>query len=339
MKNLTKVRGRQPKGFTLVELLVCMGIIAAMMGILLTVISKSRKSASNVQCTSNLQQLARACLMHAAEHRGYVPLAGQCKAIISSSDWNDRTDAFTVAVNDTSRARYTYATYPQWSNRWVAIPFLGALSPYLGGSKLDLTDVNTVDSQLSQQGGVWRFFMCPETDSMSMVVKNNGGYLLPQRQGTMFVMSVANDGSQPFSDQMAWSSNMDYVVNEGVTAYRADDSRFMGGLLSKAKRPSEVVLMTDGQRRPTWATYFMPDGWQTWTPRPDLLPAGSKLQPISLADSIVTAGQTALANDQASFDRKRHGAKGNQLNIAFCDGHVEARDITVNSLRTALLLP
>src|SRR5437763_14496097 len=61
------------EGFTLVELLVVIGIIALLIGILLPALNKARESARRVACISNMRQIAAAVLSFANEHQGFVP--------------------------------------------------------------------------------------------------------------------------------------------------------------------------------------------------------------------------------------------------------------------------
>jgi prepilin-type N-terminal cleavage/methylation domain-containing protein/prepilin-type processing-associated H-X9-DG protein len=69
-----RIHRRSHSGFTLVELLVVIGIIALLISILLPALSKAREAGNKIKCLANLRQLANMNNMYLAENRGwYLP--------------------------------------------------------------------------------------------------------------------------------------------------------------------------------------------------------------------------------------------------------------------------
>jgi prepilin-type processing-associated H-X9-DG protein len=63
---------RRSSAFTLVELLVVIGIIALLIGMLLPVISRAQQASRATKCMSNLRVIAQALFNYSADNRGFV---------------------------------------------------------------------------------------------------------------------------------------------------------------------------------------------------------------------------------------------------------------------------
>jgi prepilin-type N-terminal cleavage/methylation domain-containing protein len=63
----------QRRGFTLVELLVVIGIIALLISMLLPALKKARRAADAVVCQNNLKQLMAGFLLFAHDYKGHLP--------------------------------------------------------------------------------------------------------------------------------------------------------------------------------------------------------------------------------------------------------------------------
>jgi prepilin-type N-terminal cleavage/methylation domain-containing protein/prepilin-type processing-associated H-X9-DG protein len=112
--------GSAPKGFTLVELLVVIGIIAVLIGILLPTLGKARESSRASICMSNLRQIGAAMLMYIQDNKG----------------WGSIGTTQGIDINGVKHLQFFYGTQPL-SGAGPGSP-QGYLYPYL--KKVDIFD-------------------------------------------------------------------------------------------------------------------------------------------------------------------------------------------------------
>jgi len=112
--------------FTLVELLVVIGIIAILVSILLPALGKARNQANSVKCASNLRQLYLACAMFAGEHRDHLPRLSLINGDLPT-DPDPKVDELTIMANDIFNGSGNYAR--------VSLK-VGALWRYIPGKEI-----------------------------------------------------------------------------------------------------------------------------------------------------------------------------------------------------------
>jgi prepilin-type N-terminal cleavage/methylation domain-containing protein len=128
------------KGFTLVELLVVIGIIALLIAILMPVLTGAREQARRIQCLNNVQQLTTAWLNYAFQNKGHF--CSSNTQAISGGNINHWTDKKSTHMSMDFMLAGIPAPYPNVFWSWIAAGVAqaniqgGELYPYLTSTTL-----------------------------------------------------------------------------------------------------------------------------------------------------------------------------------------------------------
>jgi prepilin-type processing-associated H-X9-DG protein len=196
------------KVFTLVELLVVIGVIFILLGMLLPAISIAKKKSKGTSCQSNMKQIMTGFTLYSDDHSGYM-VAGRTR-------WS---------------TAYDVGNGMKWRPRWYAqIGFSAKFYAFNNPDPLAAGDnTQRIDNKI---------FICPQEDPTTSLFRDNGRN---PSYGYNFQF-LGNARNKPSSTYINWPRNISTVSAFSTTVAVADCLGTAGGKASAARQAYDAIL-------------------------------------------------------------------------------------------------
>jgi prepilin-type processing-associated H-X9-DG protein len=210
---------RKPAAFSLVELIVVIGIIALLISLLLPTTALIREKANQTKCMATLHNIGLAAQLHLNDHAGFYPCAGW--------EWNPIGGVVNPkGMGDEHAVRYDYYVD---ADEHRPMPVTAALAIEMG-AVIHSDSRDALEADL-QGEGIRKYFHCPsdQQNLSGWTQRDSGGWESPDE----------------FSS---------YAFNEGLMGRRDRDpatSPFPLGHATQVHQPSQVFFALDGRTRDT----------------------------------------------------------------------------------------
>ena len=291
------MRAATARGFTLVELLVVIGIIAVLVAILLPVLAKAREAARETGCQSNLRQLGIGLQMYCDANKGLVPFDSNSGSFSNPLDFDSNNK--------------------QWLGMYSPAMWFNAVLPCINlPSYYDLlnTNPNTPGEPvptLSDNSVV----ICPSCNALATAPTTTKG------GETANVKAINNNYFEVYAETTPGVGATPPKANGPTNAFYICLCYAMNSKLHTGSHPtlkiaqitpsSSVALFVERRMSPGEITTSDPQYASLTTP--GLLPA-----PAGGSDYIAGYAMAPVSANWETFtSRHRNGGY-----ICFCDGHV-----------------
>jgi prepilin-type N-terminal cleavage/methylation domain-containing protein len=285
---------RRRNAFTLVELLVVVGIIAMLIGILMPALQKARMAAYDVVSASNVRQFGIALQIYVDQNKGVLPQKGP--------DGSKPTQAFGPIGNGNGVVGYDDPSI--WFN---------ALPPLVNGKsyyQMLVDDYKGV--QALPKPGDKNIFICPlaaqcETINGNDILDPSGSYYL--LYGTDSTGTILNSTGMNTAKQFKFA--MSYVFNSKLTSsITQSDPPLIK--MSTLRYGAETVVMTE--KISNYGEYQDP-GVQKWSnANPSVYLNTGKISTYGCNENVAQP-----KSDWTRFAARHHGGGF----LLFADGHVK----------------
>jgi prepilin-type N-terminal cleavage/methylation domain-containing protein/prepilin-type processing-associated H-X9-DG protein len=287
------------RGFTLVELLVVIGIIAVLIGILLPVLNRVRQSAQAIQCQSNLRQWGMGFQMYVDENKGMLPLRvpdGTATEYFGPSPANP-IPGYPAGLDD------------------MSIYFNAIPSRVVGKSYYQLLVADAKGVNPLPAAGGNNIFTCPAVQAADAVA-GSGDTLYPGApdfyaqygtDSTGILLSATTPGL--FKSNISYCYNKSLMNPPAATLAAPNPASVLSGKMSQLRPASSVVILTE---KISYPGEYLNATVQSWAANNGFLGSSiNKTQGYTSKISQLKANWTTFA--------ARHNGGGNLL---FADGHV-----------------